>query len=238
MPEAPPACVQERVSIAASRRLDGELAYPADGEVRGAILLLNPHPYMGGSMRNNVIERLHTALGAAGFAVLRFDYSGVGASEGQPIDVAASMAEFWLNGHAPVDPLMIDDGAAALRWLRARVGGPIALVGYSFGCLVAASILPADAAALALISPTIVHHEFAPGFAHGVPTLVITSDNDFATPADRFSNWVKRHEAAIAHHHCITGAQHFFLDREGRVCELVTSFVSGAIATAGGSAPW
>ena len=82
-PEAPRAeragdIMQERVWIDGPRRLAGELAYPMGDDPVGAALLVNPHPYMGGSMHNNVIAHLHAALATAALVTLRFDYSGVG----------------------------------------------------------------------------------------------------------------------------------------------------------------
>lgn len=226
MPEPASEIIQERVWIDGPRRLAGELAYPMCDAPRMTALLLNPHPYMGGSMHNNVIAHLHLALARAGAATLRFDYSGVGESAGQPIDVARSMAEFWATNHAPADELMIDDAIAARDWMRAHATGPLHLVGYSFGSHVAVRLLTDDAASLTMISPTITHHAFEPGFARGVPTLVVVSDNDFATPSDRFNSWLASVGAGeCVQTRCFAGAQHFFLDQEAGVATCVTQFV-------------
>lgn len=231
MPERAGDIMQERVWIDGPRRLAGELAYPMGDDPVGAALLVNPHPYMGGSMHNNVIAHLHAALATAGLVTLRFDYSGVGESAGGPIDVAKSMAEFWATNHAPVDALMIEDAACAMKWLRERTRLPLCIVGYSFGCHVATRIVPDDAASLALISPTITHHEFAPGFPRGAPTLVITSDNDFATPITRFDAWLKDvAQSDVQATCCIAGAQHFFLGQEPQVSARVAEFALLSLA--------
>ena len=141
------------------------------------------------------------------------------------------MAEFWATNHAPVDALMIEDAACALKWLGDRTRLPLCIVGYSFGCHVATRIVPDEAASLALISPTITHHEFAPGFSRGVPTLVITSDNDFATPIDRFDAWLKDVSRPTCRHHAASLApEHFFLEQEPQVSTRVVAFALEGLA--------
>jgi alpha/beta superfamily hydrolase len=187
-------------------------------------------------MSNNVIQRLHTRLAQNGLVCLRFDYGGVAASEGPAIDVAASMGAFWQTGRAPIDPLLIEDAAIALEWLRerTRTTGAPALVGYSFGAHVAVRVLPSDARAIVLISPTVIHHCFDVGFSRGVPTLVISCDNDFATPAERHEQWLAQVSHDVTAHCCFAGAQHFFMEMEDELAHRITSFVNQAIALARG----
>lgn len=231
MPEpATSSIVRERVWIEGQRRLAGELAYDESAAPLAAVMLVNPHPYMGGGMHNNVIARLHEAIARAGAVSLRFDYGGVGDSEGPIIDVAASMAEFWATNHAPIDPLMIADTADALRWFHGRVPAPLALVGYSFGSHAAVRTIAPCVRAMALVSPTIGHHAFEAGFARSRPTLVITSDNDFATPVERFDHWLRGPARRdVTEHVRIAGAEHFFLDQEPALCECVMRFLRSAL---------
>jgi alpha/beta superfamily hydrolase len=73
-------------------------------------------------MDNNVIDALVRALEAAGFATLRFNFRGVGASEGA---YGGGIGES-------------DDARGAVAWLRERLGlATVALAGYSFGSIVA-----------------------------------------------------------------------------------------------------
>jgi uncharacterized protein len=100
-------------------RLQAMLAVPAGA--RRAAVVCHPHPQFGGSMDNNVVIAAASALGKAGVATLRFNFRGVGDSEGQ-----------HANGIGEVD-----DVRAAADCLRARAGlGTIAIVGYSFGATV------------------------------------------------------------------------------------------------------
>jgi len=71
-------------------------------------------------MRNKVVHRMARGLRRAGVATLRFNFRGVGLSEGR-------------YGHLTGE---IEDARAALAWLRARYpGSPMALAGFSFGAL-------------------------------------------------------------------------------------------------------
>ena len=217
-----PDVIQESVSVRGPRRLAGELAYTVEPPL-ATCLLINPHPYMGGRMDNNVIAHLASALSAARIATLRFDYAGVGSSEGQAIDVLSSMAAFWQTGHAPVDALMIEDAASSLNWLRAQHHAPLFVAGYSFGAYVAMQIAPADCAGIALISPTVKHHDFSSPSATGVPTLVISGDNDFATDATTLARWLDALSAPKRVRH-IVGGQHFFRGLEQEVAREAIAF--------------
>jgi alpha/beta superfamily hydrolase len=214
--------MQESVSIPGPRRLAGELAYPFD-QPRASCLIVNPHPYMGGRMDNNIVAALGTALPAAGIATLRFDYSGVGASEGSAIDVTAAMSDFWSTGDAPIDPLMVDDAKTALCWLRRQAPAPLFIIGYSFGAYVASRIAPSDLCGLVLVSPTIKHHTINLA-GIGAPTLVLHSDNDFVADLATYDKWLAPLSPSVQHH-CMRGGEHFFIGLENSVAEACVEFI-------------
>lgn len=215
-------CLREKVSLTGPRgRLDGELCYPIETP-RAVLLLCNPHPLMGGQMDNNVIAALAELLAESGAITLRFDYAGVGASEGPQMDLATSMAAFWQDGRAPEDPHMVRDAQAALHFAQELTDAPLIVVGYSFGAYVAQTIAAQCAAVrgLGMISPTLTQHTFATHLPHPLRRLVIFSDNDFATPAQATQQWLAqcldRPEAV-----CITGGEHFFKGCEAEVTDAV-----------------
>jgi uncharacterized protein len=74
---------EERVSFSSGDlTLEGLLAKPdAADPVRGAVIC-HPHPLYGGSMYNNVVDAALAAMWELGWATLRFNFRGVGASEG------------------------------------------------------------------------------------------------------------------------------------------------------------
>ncbi len=219
---------QERVVIDGPRtpqgalRLSGELAYM--DPVCSAALLLNPHPFMGGTMNNPLIRCLARALPTSGTLTLRFDYRGVGESEGQSADIVDSMMRFWETGHAPDDPRLIDDARGALHWLAAQVTVPIVLVGYSFGAYVAACLSAEHPRPVSLIAPTLATHAFPTDGTRDEPLQVIYSDNDFATPLDVTTRWIGR-LSQHADTQCLCGADHFFRGREEQVAAIVRTLI-------------
>jgi alpha/beta superfamily hydrolase len=102
-------------------RLEALLEEPHAARAWCAAVVCHPHPQFGGTLHNKVVYRLARGLRRAGIVVLRFNYRGVGRSEGEYGN---------LEGE-------IEDARAALGWLRARYPGlPHALAGFSFGARV------------------------------------------------------------------------------------------------------
>ncbi|MCL4402080.1 MAG: alpha/beta hydrolase [Acidobacteria bacterium] len=102
-------------------RLEALLEEPEDRAPVEAALVCHPHPLYGGSMHNKVVYRLARGLRRSGSVVLRFNFRGVGRSEGE-------------HAHGAGE---IEDARAALEWLCARYPDlPRALAGFSFGARV------------------------------------------------------------------------------------------------------
>jgi alpha/beta superfamily hydrolase len=89
-------------------------------DARFAVVVAHPHPLFGGTMHNKVVY--HTAKAFAGFGlpVLRFNFRGVGLSEGEHD-----------AGHGEQE-----DVRAALDWMAARYSLPLLFAGFSFGSYV------------------------------------------------------------------------------------------------------
>jgi alpha/beta superfamily hydrolase len=115
---------QKRVVFkAGDLSLEGVLHYREDGSPsesvdRGAIVC-HPHPQFGGDMHNNVVVAVARALTEKDFMVLRFNFRGVGASQGV---------------HAGGDKEK-EDVVGAIEYLKPMVT-KLFLVGYSFGAAV------------------------------------------------------------------------------------------------------
>src|SRR5579871_4011792 len=118
--------------------LEGLIARPAGGAVAPAAVVCHPHPQYGGSMYNNVVDAVLEALWQRGFATLRFNFRGVGESEGS-----------YGGGDGEAQ-----DAVAAVNYLRAQPkmqSAPIVLVGYSFGAAAAWRAAPEAGALDALV---------------------------------------------------------------------------------------
>ena len=98
---------------------------PADGVVRGTAVIAHPHPLFGGTMDNKVVQTLARAFVQCGWVALRFNFRGVGASEG-----------VYDNGVGEVDDML-----AVVQQLAPE--GPLALAGFSFGAHVASHAVQA-----------------------------------------------------------------------------------------------
>ena len=99
-------------------KLESLLEEPEHADPSSAALVCHPHPLYGGTMHNKVVYRLARGLRHAGAAVLRFNFRGVGHSQGK-------------HGHGPGE---LEDARAALAWLLGRYPGlPFTLAGFSFG---------------------------------------------------------------------------------------------------------
>ena len=212
---------------AAGYRLQGELAYADGGPALGAAVLAGPHPLLGGNLRNNVVRGLGDGLAARGVATLRFNYCGVGRSEGPPVDVARHLAEFWQTSHVSGEAGLADDVRGAADFLRATVGPdlPLALVGYSFGC----SLLPrvcreVECSALVLVAPTVGKHDYDSFLSLNLPVLVVASEDDFAADAGQLRAWFDRlpgrNELVLDQLD-----NHFFRGHEDRLAETVFDFL-------------
>src|ERR1035438_2688538 len=99
-------------------KLESLLEEPEDEEPREACLVCHPHPLFGGTMHNKVVYRIARAMRRTGAVVLRFNFRGVGRSEGT-------------HDHGPGE---MDDARMALGFLRERYPDlPYSMAGFSFG---------------------------------------------------------------------------------------------------------
>src|SRR6188768_1844090 len=95
---------------------------PPGNRVRCVAVVCHPHPLFGGTMQNKVVHTTARALQEAGAATVRFNFRGVGQSEGTHDQGVGE----------------IDDAIAVVQWTRARfVCDELWLAGFSFGAAVA-----------------------------------------------------------------------------------------------------
>lgn len=228
------AIVEERLRILGPRgALAAALTHPERDIIAGA-LVLNPHPLMGGTMEQPLARALAEALAGAGFAALRFEYSGVGDSEGERIDTADAMAKFWATGQIGKDPTFIEDAQAAAGWLACATGKPFVVAGYSFGAWCATRLeAPSAPAALALIAPTFDRHDFAPILASAAPAIAILCKHDFASDAQQAEVFLRTRAAETEVRRFDT--DHFFRGIEAQVASVCAGFLAERVC-AGGAA--
>jgi uncharacterized protein len=224
----PEAVVVEAVRFQAGRNLlEGELLYPESAPPRAGVVLANPHPLLGGNLQNNVVRGLGDGLASGNLAVLRFNYRGVGNSQGPPVDVASNLAEFWQTSHIADELDLAFDLEAALDFLRAALPAdlPLAIVGYSFGCALVPRVASIhELAGVVLIAPTVAKHDYEPFALVRIPKLVIAPEDDFATNAATLRSWFDRLPPP---RRLLTTQRdnHFFRGHEAWLTETVVAFL-------------
>ena len=183
-------------------RLEVALDEP-DGAPRGVAVLCHPHPVHGGTMDNKVVQTLARAFVQVGYRSVRFNFRGVGASQGQ-----------WDEGHGE-----IDDAMAVVNAFRAAAL-PLALGGFSFGGYVASHIASRVAAAgaparLVLVGPATSTF----GVADAAPdTLVIHGEADDVVPLQATLDWARPLQLPVV---VMPGVGHYFHGQLTRLRDLV-----------------
>jgi alpha/beta superfamily hydrolase len=98
--------------------LEALLEEPEDAPPHTCAVVCHPHPLYGGTMHNKVVYRLARGLRRQGVVVLRFNFRGVGRSQGEHGNLTGE----------------VEDVRFALDWLRTRYPElPVGLAGFSFG---------------------------------------------------------------------------------------------------------
>lgn len=180
------------------------------GEKAPGLVVCAPHPRLGGSMDSPVVAELAWALSRSGHASLRFNYQGVGASEGA---IQAAPADFSGAGRRSIDSLReeIEDAACAVKHLEESVSHHrVAVAGYSFGAAVALGLALRDPSIshIILIAPPSSLFEFAPLAGMNRKTLVVAGQKDAAVDKPFFS--AAAHANDAMRWELIAGADHVF----------------------------
>jgi alpha/beta superfamily hydrolase len=192
---------------------EGVVATPddTDGPFPG-VVMCHPHPLFGGSMDNNVVLSVTYALAQHGFATIRFNFRGVGNSEGQ-----------HTKGELEYQEVL---GAMELMkaW-KVVDGNKLGLAGYSFGTSV---ILGSAAAqkkpkAFAFISPPLRALESTPLKKDKRPKLIISGDRDKLVQSDQLQSVLESfsHPPTLK---VIEGADHFWGGKEDLLVKQVSQF--------------
>ena len=164
---------------------------------RGIALVAHPHPLQGGTLDNKVAQTLARTFFALGYIAVRFNFRGVGRSQGTFDDGAGETA----------------DALAALAHARARFEPrtdtlPVVLAGFSFGTYVQTELARSVAAErLVLVGPAV--RRFAPA-PLPADTIVIHGEEDDVVPLAEVFAWARPQELPVV---VFPGCGHFFHGR-------------------------
>ncbi|GHA42073.1 alpha/beta hydrolase [Amylibacter ulvae] len=181
-------------------RLEGRY-HPQKSKDAPIAIVLHPHPQFGGTMNNKVVYNLHYAFYNMGFTVLRFNFRGVGRSQGEYDQGVGELS----------------DAAAALDFLQAK--NPNAkhcwVAGFSFGAWIGMQLLMRRPEISGFISAAPPANTYDFSFLAPCPSsgLIINGSADrVVAPTDVEGLVGKLHEqkGITITHEVIDGAGHFF----------------------------
>lgn len=191
-------------------KLQALLETPRSREAVGAAVVCHPHPEHGGTLQNKVVHTLARAFVAKGFAVLRFNFRGVGESEGE-----------FDQGDGETG-----DAMAAVQAMKERFAGKdLWLAGFSFGAAIAISAAAkAGAAGLVSVAPAVSRVAEADGPQPDCPWLIIQGDQDELVAPDDTIDWVNGLEPG-PELQIFSETGHYFHGKLVRLREVVETFV-------------
>jgi len=204
---------QRRVAFPSGKlTLEGMCYFPDRAGVFPAVVLCHPHPLYGGSMDNNVILAVNSALVEKSIIAFMFNFRGVGGSQGS---FGGGIAEQ-------------EDTAAAISWIISQPetdGNRVGLSGYSFGAVVALPVGCADdrIGALALISMPYEKSQISLLKNCAKPKLLICGTDDFVVSLEQ-AQVMNKEAAEPKQFELISGADHLWWGHESVLAKKVTAF--------------
>ncbi len=181
------------------------------------VVVMHPHPLHGGTMNNKVTYRLYESFARCGFTVMRFNFRGVGNSEGQ-----------YDNGVGE-----LSDAAAALDWLHSEFPHTkeIWVAGFSFGAWITMQLLMRrpDIKRFIAVSPPTGNYDFS--FFSPCPTsgLVLVGTQDEITPASEIETFLSkttRQKGIKINMAKIPEADHFYTQQQDKLAYILTKYIT------------
>ncbi|HXA72125.1 MAG TPA: alpha/beta hydrolase [Stellaceae bacterium] len=180
-------------------------------------LLLHPHPQHGGTMNNKVVYTLYHAFVRQGFSALRFNFRGVGRSQGS-----------FARGEGE-----LSDAASALDWLQGYNANASAcwIGGFSFGAWIGMQLLMRRPEIDGFISVAPPANLYDFGFLAPCPSsgLIIHGDKDHLVPLESVQKLINKlmHQRDITiDFRLVRGADHFFQNRLEELDEEVEDYLT------------
>jgi alpha/beta superfamily hydrolase len=177
-----------------------------EGAPRGIALVAHPHPLYGGTMDNKVAATLARTFVALGYVAARFNFRGVGDSEGVHDDGRGE----------------VDDMAVMMAHMQEQYPGlPVALAGFSFGTFVQAQfqqrlIAEGRPAERLVLVGTAAGKWPMPGAP--ADTILIHGELDDTVTLQQVFDWARPQDLPVL---VIPGADHFFHRKLGHIKNFV-----------------
>jgi uncharacterized protein len=176
--------------------------------LRAAVVFAHPHPLFGGTMHTKGVYRATKALGALGCAVLRFNFRGVGQSDGVFDNAVGELEDF----------------RAGLDFMASRYPGvELWAAGFSFGAYVALTAGARDdrVSTLIGIAPALEMYDFSELLASRKPKYFVQGEHDEICPLARmeafFAELPEPKRLVV-----VPGANHLFNGQVAAVARAIT----------------
>ena len=164
-------------------------------------LILHPEPDKGGTINNRVVYALYKLFQARGFAVMRFNFRGVGRSEGT-----------YDNGEGE-----LADAATAMDWLQAHYPASSScwIAGFSFGAWIGMQLMMRrpEITGFVSVSPPATTHDFAFLAPCPVSGLIVQGGANEQVPTEKLMQLVdkiSKQKGVVIDVDVIEEANHFF----------------------------
>ena len=213
----------EVVLTGAAGRIEGRYS-PGKRENAPIALILHPHPRAGGHMNHPVSVQLYHLFMKRGVSVLRFNFRGVGRSQGE---FDAGIGE-------------LADAATALDWLQATnpQASQFWVAGYSFGAYIGMQLLMRrpETDGFISVSPPTNMYDFsflAPCPASG---LMLHGGADTVTPPQEVEKVVSKlrtQKGIVIDYDVVDGASHFWTEHLPEVESRVGAYLDRRLAEGG-----
>jgi alpha/beta superfamily hydrolase len=175
-----------------------------------AVIVSHPHPLYGGNMYNNVVERIVQAYRAMNYSTLRFNFRGVGGSQGS-----------YDEGDGEQEDVL-----AAMEYILEQEKTSIDLAGYSFGAWVNARGIDRfyGISRMLMISPPVAEMDLSFLRYNAKIKLVIAGSNDDIGPPSVIEKmmpvWNPEAELKI-----IQGADHFYQGKSREIEKIISDYL-------------
>ncbi|MDR1235447.1 MAG: alpha/beta hydrolase [Holosporaceae bacterium] len=167
------------------------------------VIVLHPNPLQGGTMNSRVTVALYNAFVENGFSAIRFNFRGVGKSEG-----------VYDKGEGE-----LTDTAAVLDWIQSVNHGahPVWVAGFSFGALIGMQLLMRRPEIVGFVSvcPPANLYDFSFLAPCPVSGMIVNGENDFVCPTESVGKLVEKlnkQRGIKIDYRVIPGCDHSFSD--------------------------
>ena len=188
-------------------------------ETKGAplVVVLHPHPLYGGTMSNKITYNLFHSFVRAGFSALRFNFRGVGKSQGKFDDGIGEMA----------------DAATALDWIQQQNMDASAcwLAGFSFGSWISMQLLMRrpEINGFISVSPPANLYDFSFLSPCPTPGLITMGDKDEVVSESSVSKLATKlagQKGANLEYKIISGADHYYRNHLEDLNDIVDDYIA------------